>query len=98
MPNLIRTQTVLVWAESETETAMFVTEPAGGSERRTTLFLDPDVYEDMGSPARITVTVEPGYLLNVGATTHDHAGSGTHTHHADGSHAGQGEPHDHDGG
>jgi hypothetical protein len=34
------------------------------SERRHQFFLDPNVWNDMGRPQQVTVTVEPGDRLN----------------------------------
>lgn len=71
MPNLTKTRTVLQHngtvarhtADVERGPVFDSADEDGG--RLTVLTLDQSVWEDMGSPHEITVTIEPGDLLNV---------------------------------
>lgn len=60
--NLTRSITVL----SQRDGTFFACEPDGGDERGHTLTLDADVFEDMRRPDALTVTIQPGDLLNDG--------------------------------
>lgn len=69
MGDLTRTRTVLAHAgptplgTGET----FATDATDDPEaRRTMIVLDPDVWVEMGCPMVVTVTTEPGDLLNAG--------------------------------
>lgn len=59
---LIKTRTVLR-RDANWPSYKPVTEE-GESPRLTRVTLDPDVFDDMGQPDTITVTIEPGDRLN----------------------------------
>lgn len=69
---LSKTRTLLEFAhvEGDDESAhpIFVAsddDPGETSVRRTEVRMDREVWQDMGEPHEITVTIEPGDLLNV---------------------------------
>lgn len=66
MTSLTKTRTVLEFVGiDEEEGPTFTQLPDEGEEFRSHIVsLDPEVYEDMGRPEVITVTIEPGDLLN----------------------------------
>lgn len=64
MPYLTKTRTVLQaqgWVDGR---MVFTPDEEDVAERSSRLHLDDAVYVDMGKPTTITVTVEPGDLLN----------------------------------
>lgn len=66
MTDLTKTRTVLVADGRESLPPRFVQEQEPGTNARLTeVALDTNVWRDMGSPTEITVTVEPGDLLNL---------------------------------
>lgn len=60
---LVKTQTVLELQEDDygPDDARVYSSPNG---RETMLALDVEMYRDLSSPLHITVTIEPGDLLN----------------------------------
>lgn len=66
MPALTKTVTVLDFIGVDAE-GMPIYCALGDETRSHAVAVDPDVWEDMGRPDAITVTIEPGDLLNEAA-------------------------------
>lgn len=66
MPDLIKTRVVLPLASdlNADSDPWFQPTPDDQDARLTGVRLDGDVWRDMGQPTQITVTIEPGDLLN----------------------------------
>lgn len=58
----LQTQSVVDLVGDRFDTFVMFGQP--GSERETVISIDRGVWEDMGSPEKLTVTVNPGDLLN----------------------------------
>lgn len=67
MSTLIRTQVVIrrvIGAGMESPRVIFSREPDEDGDLPHTHYLPRDVWEDLGRPDAITVTIDPGDLLN----------------------------------
>lgn len=63
-PILTKTRSALRLVENPSTVARFAREKEEPDERDCQVTLDREVWDDMGSPVVITVTVEPGDQLN----------------------------------
>jgi len=67
MPDLTKTRTVLPLAsdrDTNEKVVIYQTVAEETDERLWTLHVDADVFDDMGCPEFVTLTLEPGDLLN----------------------------------
>lgn len=63
---LIRTRQILDYGMEAGGVVHFHTEPPEeGEYYRSYMLMDTDDWRDMGEPDKITITIEPGDLLNV---------------------------------
>ncbi len=69
MSSLTKTTTVLRYHGRNADSAWFrpVTD-SGDPGRSHVLYVDRDVWGDMGEPQLLTITIEPGDRLNVGVS------------------------------
>lgn len=64
--NLTKTRTILTHKGDDDDLyARFLSDTEDGDPRHV-LYMERDLWHEMGTPATVTVTVEPGDLLNEG--------------------------------
>lgn len=62
--NLTKTRSILTRKGDRYEDVRFLSDAEDGERPRHVLFMDRGLWHEMGAPATVTITVEPGDHLN----------------------------------